>query len=268
MSSLTALLQRCAFVWAILSIGLLLRSARGTRWRDRGWGSLLPDLVLVLIMTAGMIYLFVDYEDFSRRIGFPLPEDLAIGIVYLIVALEVTRRFIGLAMVVICSLFGLQALFGPYFPGMFAAPSVRWQTFIEVLFMQDNGIFGPTAGVAASYLMIFLVFGAMLVRTNGIEFFEKLSLALLGRRPGGPDRLRCRRPAGPGGHGGAGRASGVEELGLHAQDAEHERQRGAAVGERDRHALALARSVCSWPKKDSTAAALAILIAGDFRVTR
>ena len=184
--SLTALLQRCAFVWAILSMGLLLRSARGTRWRERGWGSLLPDLVLVLIMTAGMIYLFVDYEDFSRRIGFPLPEDLAIGIVYLIVALEVTRRFIGLAMVVICSLFGLQALFGPYFPGMFAAPSVRWQTFIEVLFMQDNGIFGPTAGVAASYLMIFLVFGAMLVRTNGIEFFEKLSLALLGRRPGGP----------------------------------------------------------------------------------
>ena len=64
----------------------------------------------------------------------------------------------------VLSLFNMSA-------GMFAAPSVRWQTFIEVLFMQDNGIFGPTAGVAASYLMIFLVFGAMLVRTNGIEFF-------------------------------------------------------------------------------------------------
>lgn len=184
--SITALLQRCAFVWAILSIGLLLRSSGGRRWSERGWASLAVDLMLVFVLAAGMVYIFLDYEDFSKRIGFPLPEDLAIGIVYLLVALEVTRRFIGLAMVVVCAVFGLQALFGQYFPGIFAAPNVRWQTFIEVLFMQDNGIFGPTAGVAASYLMIFLIFGAMLVRTNGIEFFEKLSLALLGRRAGGP----------------------------------------------------------------------------------
>ena len=184
--SLTAFLQRCAFVWAILSVGLLLRSAGGRRWSERSWASLAPDLLLVAVMAAGMVYIFIDYEDFARRIGFPFPEDLAIGIVYLVVALEVTRRFIGLAMVVVCLAFGLQALFGTHFPGMFAAPNVRWQTFIEVLFMQDNGIFGPTAGVAASYLMIFLIFGAMLVRTNGIEFFEKLSLALLGRRAGGP----------------------------------------------------------------------------------
>ncbi len=184
--SVTAFLQRCAFVWAILSIGLLLRSAGGRRWTERSWASLLPDLVMMLTLTLGMIYVFADYEDFSRRHGYPLPEDLIIGIVYLVLALEVTRRFIGLPMLVVCILFGLQALFGKYFPGVFAAPNVRWQTFIEVLFMQDNGIFGPIAGVAASYLMIFLIFGALLVRTNGIEFFEKVSLALLGRRAGGP----------------------------------------------------------------------------------
>jgi TRAP transporter 4TM/12TM fusion protein len=184
--SVTAFLQRCAFVWAILSIGLLLRSAGGRRWTERSWASLVPDLVMMLALTLGMIYVFADYEDFSRRHGYPLTEDLIIGIVYLVLALEVTRRFIGLPMLVVCILFGLQALFGKYFPGVFAAPNVRWQTFIEVLFMQDNGIFGPIAGVAASYLMIFLIFGALLVRTNGIEFFEKVSLALLGRRAGGP----------------------------------------------------------------------------------
>ncbi len=184
--NVTAFLQRCAFVWGILSIGLLLRSAGGRRWTERGWASLVPDLFLMLALTAGMIYIFADYEDFSRRHGYPFLEDLVIGILYLIVALEVTRRFIGWSMLVVCVLFGLQALFGKYFPGVFAAPNVRWQTFIEVLFMQDNGIFGPTAGVAASYLMIFLIFGALLVRTNGIEFFEKISLALLGRRAGGP----------------------------------------------------------------------------------
>jgi TRAP transporter 4TM/12TM fusion protein len=184
--SVTSFLQRLAFVWAILSIGLVARSARGVGWSRRSAWSLLPDLAAIAAMTAGMVYVFADYEDFSRRGGYPMPEDLAAGIVYLVVTLEVTRRYIGWPMLLIAGLFGLQALFGKHFPGLFAAPNVRWQTFVEVLFMQDQGMFGPTTGVAASYLMIFLIFGAMLVRTNGIEFFEKVSLALLGRRAGGP----------------------------------------------------------------------------------
>ncbi len=184
--SITSYLQRLVFVWAIVSVGLLVRSARGVRWHRRGIASLLPDVVLIVIMTAGMVYVLGDYEEFSRRNGYPLPEDLFYGIVFLVATLEVTRRHLGWAMLVICIVFGLQALFGKHFPGMFAAPNVRWQTFVEVLFMQDQGMFGSTTAVAASYLMIFLIFGAMLVRTNGVDFFEKLSLALLGKRAGGP----------------------------------------------------------------------------------
>jgi TRAP transporter 4TM/12TM fusion protein len=183
---ITSYLQRLVFVWAIVSIGLLVRSAGGERWHRRSVASLLPDVMLIVVLTAGMFYVFTDYEDFSRRNGYPLPEDLAFGIVYLIATLEVTRRYLGWSMLVICGLFGLQALFGKHFPGIFAAPNVRWQTFVEVLFMQDQGMFGPTTGVAATYLMIFLIFGAMLTRTNGVDFFEKLSLALLGKRAGGP----------------------------------------------------------------------------------
>jgi len=184
--SITSYLQRLVFVWAIVSIGLLVRSAGGRRWHRRSIASLLPDVILIVVMTAGMAYVLGDYEEFSRRNGYPLPEDLFFGIVFLVATLEVTRRHLGWAMLLICLVFGLQALFGKHFPGMFAAPNVRWQTFVEVLFMQDQGMFGSTTAVAASYLMIFLIFGAMLVRTNGVEFFEKLSQALLGRRAGGP----------------------------------------------------------------------------------
>jgi TRAP transporter 4TM/12TM fusion protein len=184
--SITSYLQRLVFVWAIVSIGLLVRSAGGTRWDRRSIASLVPDVIVIAVLTAGMVYVLSDYDEFSRRNGYPLPEDLAYGIVFLLATLEVTRRHLGWAMLLICAVFGLQALFGKHFPGMFAAPNVRWQTFVEVLFMQDQGMFGPTTAVAASYLMIFLIFGAMLVRTNGVDFFEKLSLALLGRRAGGP----------------------------------------------------------------------------------
>ncbi|BBK45394.1 C4-dicarboxylate ABC transporter permease [Allostella vacuolata] len=184
--TITAYLQRIAFVCAICSIGLLVRSAGGTAWHRRSVASLLPDTVCIVLLIAGMLHVFLDYEEFARRIGFPGEADLAFGIVYILVTLEVTRRFIGWAMLLIVGLFSVQALFGEHFPGMFAAPDVRWQTFVEILFMQDQGIFGSTTGVAATYLMLFLIFGAVLVRTNGISFFEDLSLALMGRRAGGP----------------------------------------------------------------------------------
>jgi TRAP transporter 4TM/12TM fusion protein len=184
--TVTAYLQRIAFVWGIVSIGLLVRSARGVRWQKRSWASLAPDGLVVLCLLAGMVHVFLDYDDFARRIGFPLPADLGFGIVYILATLEVTRRFIGWPMLLISAVFGIQALFGEHFPGFFQAPDVRWQTFVEILFMQDQGIFGSVTGVAATYLMLFLIFGAVLIRTNGIAFFENLSLALLGRRAGGP----------------------------------------------------------------------------------
>ena len=184
--SITAYLQRIAFVCGICSLGLLVKSAGGVSWQRRGAAGLIPDVIAVALLVAGMLHVFLDYEDFARRIGFPNGTDLFFGIVYILVTLEVTRRFIGWAMLIIVALFSIQALFGEYFPGMFGAPNVRWQTFVEILFMQDQGIFGSTTGVAATYLMLFLIFGAILVRTNGIAFFEDLSLALMGRRAGGP----------------------------------------------------------------------------------
>ncbi len=183
---ITGYLQRIVFVFAIVSLGLLAKSPGGVPWHRRGLPTLLTDLVVILLLFAGLVYVLNDYDEFARRIGFPLPSDLAFGILFLVATLEVTRRFLGLPMLVIITVFLTQALFGAHFPWVFNAPNVRWQTLVEVLFMQDQGIFGPTTAVAATYLMLFLMFGAMLVRTNAMNFFQDLSLAIMGRLHGGP----------------------------------------------------------------------------------
>ncbi len=184
--TISGYLQRIVFVFAIISLGLLVKSPRGVPWRQRPLPGLLVDLVLIAGLFAGLLHVLNDYEGFARRIGFPEDADLFYGVLYIVVTLEVTRRFLGWPILAIILLFVIQALYGQWFPGMFAAPNVRWQTLIEILFMQDQGIFGPTTAVAATYLMIFLIFGAMLVRTNAVGFFQDLSLAIMGRRPGGP----------------------------------------------------------------------------------
>ncbi len=183
---ITGYLQRIVFVFAIVSLGLLAKSPGGIPWHRRRAPTLIIDALVIVVLFAGLIYVLNDYDEFARRIGFPLPADLAYGIVFLVATLEVTRRFLGLPMLVIIAVFLTQALFGAHFPWVFNAPNVRWQTLVEVLFMQDQGIFGPTTAVAATYLMLFLMFGAMLVRTNAMNFFQDLSLALMGRLPGGP----------------------------------------------------------------------------------
>jgi len=184
--TLPAYLQRIVFVCGIVSIGLLARSAAGTPWQRRGVLLLLPDLAAIAVLVAGLVYVLLDYESFALRIGFPDPTDLAFGLVYLIATLEVTRRVLGLPILVIVAFFILQALFGESFPSMLNAPNVRWQTLVEILFMQDQGLFGSTTDVAATYLMLFLLFGAILTKSNAVQFFQDFSLALMGRRPGGP----------------------------------------------------------------------------------
>ena len=184
--TITGYLQRIAFVFASISLALLAKSASGRHWQTRGIPGLLPDVVLMGLMLAGMIYVFGDYTSFARRIGFPNGADMFFGVTYILAVLEATRRYLGWPMIAIIALFIIQALFGEYFPGAFSAPNVNWRTLVEILFMQDQGIFGPTTAVAATYLMIFLIFGAMLVRTNAVMFFQDLSLAIMGRRPGGP----------------------------------------------------------------------------------
>ena len=184
--TMTGYLQRIAFVFAILSIGLLARSPLGTVWPRRGLVLLLVDAALVLALLLGFVHVLGDYEGFARRIGFPLQIDLIYGVIYIAATLEVARRYLGWPMIAIIVLFIVQALFGEHFPAGFAAPNVRWETLVEILFMQDQGVFGPTTAVAATYLMLFLVFGAMLVKTNAVAFFQDFSLALMGRQPGGP----------------------------------------------------------------------------------
>jgi TRAP transporter 4TM/12TM fusion protein len=183
---LSSYLQRVVFICGIVPIGLIARSAGGRPWHARSALNLLPDLLLSLLVIAGLVYLLGEYDAFVLRMGFPATLDLAFGVLFLVLTLEVTRRTLGWPILAIVAFFLLQALFGQYLPGPLQAPNVNWRTLVEILFMQDQGLFGPVTEVAATYLMLFLIFGAILTQSNAVRFFQNFSMAVIGRRPGGP----------------------------------------------------------------------------------
>ena len=89
-------------------------------------------------------------------------------------------------MVAITSFFIIHALYANYFFGLFYGPPVRFGKFIDTLFMSSDGIFGIPLYVCATYITLFIIFGALLIRTNAGRFFIELAVSLTGHRVGGP----------------------------------------------------------------------------------
>lgn len=147
---------------------------------------LLIDLALVAGVLAVQIWTMWDITDFHMRLGDKNPTDLLAGGVLIGITLEATRRMVGWAMVIITTFFMAHALYAPFFPGFFYGPPVSWSKFIDTLFMSTDGLFGIPLHVCATYIVLFIVFGSVLVRSGAGRFFIDLAVALTGRRVGGP----------------------------------------------------------------------------------
>jgi len=162
----------------------ILGEGSGVDWRRLAGFSL--DCAFLVLVLAIQIYTLYDLEAFQRREGNLSLTDVVAGSVLLILILEATRRIVGWPMVIITGFFVLHALSANYFPGLFFGPPVSYSRLIDILFVRADGIFGVPLMVAATYIVLFIVFGAILVRSGAGRFFLDLAVALTGHRRGGP----------------------------------------------------------------------------------
>ena len=148
-------------------------------------GLMLDGLFAVLVVGI-QIYTLYDLEAFQRREGNLSLGDVVAGSLLLMLVLEATRRIVGWPMVLITAFFVVHALSANYFPGLLFGPPVSFSRLIDVLFVRADGIFGVPLMVAATYIVLFIVFGSILVRSGAGRFFLDLAVALTGHRRGGP----------------------------------------------------------------------------------
>ncbi len=154
---------------------------QGLRWLGFG-----IDLVLVGLVIFVQIWTIYDIDAFHLRFGEKDLPDLIVGGIFIALVLEATRRAVGWAMVLITGFFIIHALNAHYFFGFFYGPPVRFGKFIDVLFMSSDGIFGIPLHVCATYIVLFIIFGALLIRSGAGRFFIDLAVSLTGHRIGGP----------------------------------------------------------------------------------
>ncbi len=183
---LDASIQRAIHLGFALCLVFLLYPARKSWSRAR----IHPlDLLLAVMGAAVPMYVVAFYQSLVLRAGQVTTVDFIVGLLGIVLILEAARRVVGLPMVTIAFCFLIYALVGRYIPGSLAHRGVDLPTLVQHQFFTTEGIFGIPIGVSASFIFLFILFGAFLEKTGLGGLFIDLSNALAGWAAGGPAKV-------------------------------------------------------------------------------
>ena len=185
-TALTALVQRSIHLGAILSLTFLLHPPFRKVRKDKLTFWVFLDWCLAMAAVYCTYYICSNLTVIFERQGDWLAADIVVSIIGTLLVLEACRRVIGAIMTGICSMAILYAYFGPYMPDLIIHKGYSIERITTTLWLTTEGIFGLPIGVAATFVFVFVLFGAFLEYTGGGAFFIDLAYALTGRFSGGP----------------------------------------------------------------------------------
>ena len=150
------------------------------------------DLGLVALSLGCVGYLFVYYDYVVNR--FPTAHPLAtadkvVGVVATLLVLEATRRTIGVSLPIVAAGFLVYGLAGPWMPGVLYHRGLTLEITIDQTYFTTEGVFGVPLGVAGTYVILFIIFGAFLEKSGAGQFFMNFANAIAGGARGGPGKV-------------------------------------------------------------------------------
>ena len=146
------------------------------------------DLVLIVLTIITFGYLIANYTRIVRGGGFLTGTELVVAAVGLLLVLEAARRAGG-TLAVLGVIFFAYNFFGEWIPGQLGHNGFTLRRVLGHMFWGSQGIFGVGIGVSATYIFIFVLFGAFLKYSGFSKFINDFSLTLVGQSPGGPAKV-------------------------------------------------------------------------------
>jgi TRAP transporter 4TM/12TM fusion protein len=130
------------------------------------------------------------FEGFLNRQGSLLPLDVVSGLVLLLLVLEATRRTTGLVLPAVCLLFLGYMYYGGFLPlsWKISHPGIDIDQIVNALYNEASGFFGVPLDVAATYIVLFTIYGAVLDRMGAGRFFVEFSFSLFRKSGSAPGR--------------------------------------------------------------------------------
>ena len=162
---------------------LLFPFAERFRNHVRWW-----DIAAGVAAAAILVYAIQGGEEFTDRATSPDRTDIVLGVVFIILLLEATRRTTGWIVPVVALAFIAYAYFGPYLPPPWTHRGFDIGQLVGHLFITLEGIFGIPVDVSSSLIILFTIYGAFLQHSGAGKFFIDFSMALMGHKPNSAGR--------------------------------------------------------------------------------
>jgi TRAP transporter 4TM/12TM fusion protein len=148
------------------------------------------DWLLIALSMAALLWPIVDVDAFIYRAATPDRVDLVLGAALVLLILEATRRTVGAVLPVTTIVFLLYALGGAWLDriglSLIAHRGYSVERVIGSLYMTLEGILGVPLDVAATYIILFTVYGAVVEHSGAGRFFVDWAMSAIGRsRSGG-----------------------------------------------------------------------------------
>ena len=147
------------------------------------------DLALAVAVAVVAAYFVFNFRDIVSRGGRLTDTEMVLGVLAVVLSLEMTRRVVGLILTTLGVVVIVYSFFGPYMPGMFAHRGHDLERFLGTSYLSFNGIFGSVADIFATYVFIFIIFGAFMQKSGAGQFFVDLPFAIAGKARGGPAKV-------------------------------------------------------------------------------
>ncbi|MBE0656867.1 MAG: TRAP transporter fused permease subunit [Bryobacteraceae bacterium] len=172
-----------------VALPLVFLSVPAGRGRTRVGPVPWPDRVLAAIGFAISVYAVIQFPDLSVSAASRSAQGLVVAVLFLVLFLEGLRRTAGPALAIITAAFFVAALVGASLPGEFAARSIPLERLAWFSIWDSSAAFGLPLKIISSVVVVFVLFGQVLMKSGGSEFFTKISTALMGHRRGGSAKI-------------------------------------------------------------------------------
>lgn len=175
---------RAVHVGFLLLVVYLSYASAGHRrpWQPLGW-------LLGLAGMATAAYQWYFEGELIQRSGELTTSDLVFGLLLIGLVFEAARRVMGIALPIICALFLAYGLLGEHLPGDLAHRGYGLDQIVNQLAFGTEGLYGTPTYVSATYIYLFILFGAFLEQAGMIRLFTDFAMGLFGHRSGGPAKV-------------------------------------------------------------------------------
>jgi len=141
------------------------------------------DIILCLAALAPIVYMLWDFEEFIYRAVTPELWDMILGVAFLALIMEATRRTSGWIMPITCILFLIYAYVGPWLPSPWTHRGYDLERIVGHMYMTLEGIFGVPIDVSSTIIIMFCIFGAFLQVSGAGKFFVDFAFTAMGNKP-------------------------------------------------------------------------------------